>query len=766
MNRTRILSTSIAMLLATSAFAADTVQNFDAAGTAATSTQSGSAPGPAILGGGPGGNFLRLLNDGVNGQANSYTFDNTNDGNYSTITASYDFRMGGGGGNADGFSFLLIPTSIYGNTGIGAGGFTAEEPNVASVFAIGHDVYQDNAISLHWSGEELSNISPNAGSVIDFANNVFNRATVTLTQVGNSSNVTVSVTKDVFGSPQVLQLIHQAVNVQPYANRAQFTGRTGGLDMNVDLDNINVAYTGTAAALPAPPVTGRLFQNFDSAGATGFVTNTTSGAQNNPGFDAPVLLAAGGSDGGAFLRLAKDSQGSTLSAVSLDRGKDGGVASGQKLEVDFRMSNPDGQPPADGIGIFLLPTAAFGEHGNGTSIAYESPNLANTLGIGMRVYNGNTDHLNHFSINWNGSEVAGVDLSKATFDSVNSLWNRAQIEVTAAAGGSNVTLRVVPDVAGVPGAPITIFSNQFVPGLSSYDYRVMVGARTGGATVTADVDRITSSALTTGSPTTSTTQNFDSVGTGFQSYDDNASTTLHPTIVTGGPTGNFLRLTHADNGQVANVGFEQSVPGGGKESVSAEFDFRMNADNIGGGIQRADGFQLSLLNIGAYGTSGILDTAFHGYEGELLANALSLGFRVYDGDLNSTQDFIRLGFNGAEANFTTFNTFDLNSDQFHHVKLDLVNNGADTLATLTLTPDWLGAPGSPVTVFSNVNIAGLDLDAFDFRAAFGARTGGANTAVDIDNLNVNYVPEPSAALSLAAGGLMLLGRRRKGARGG
>ena len=762
MKSTLILSTSIALLLATSAFAADTIQNFDGGGTGATSTQLGNAPGPTILGGGPTGSFLRLLNDGVNGNVNTYTFDNTNDGNYSTITASYDFRMGGAGGNADGFSFLLIPTSIYGNTGVGAGGFTAEEPNLGSVFAIGHDVYQDNAISLHWSGDELSNISPDAGSVIDFANNVFNRATITLTQVGNSSNVTVSVIKDVFGTPTTLQLIHQAVNAQPYANRAQFTGRTGGLDMNVDLDNVSVAYSGTAAALPAPPVTGRLYQNFDSAGATGFVTNTTSGAQNAPGFDAPVLLATGGSDGGAFLRLAKDSQGSTLSALALNRGNDGGVASGQKLEVDFRMSNPDGFAPADGLGILLLPTTAFGEHGNGPSIAYESPNVANALGIGMRVYNANTDHLNHFSINWNGSEVAGVDLPKATFDSVNSLWNRAQIEITAAAGGSNVTLRVVPDVAGVPGAPVTIFNNQFVPGLTSYDYRVMVGARTGGATVTADVDRITSSALTTGSPTTSTTQNFDSVGTGFQTY-DNSDGASHPILLTGGPTGNYLRLIHAENGQVANIGFEQSVPDGGKESVSAEFDFRMNADGAG---QRADGFQLSLLNVLAYGTSGILDTAFHAYEGELLGNALSLGFRIYDGEQATPTDFIRLGFNGAEANFTTFNTFDLNSDQFHHVKLDLVNNGSDTIATLTLTPDWLGAPGAPVTVFSGVNIAGLDLDTFDFRAAFGARTGGANTAVDIDNLNVNYVPEPSTMLSLAAGGLMLLGRRRKGAKRG
>ena len=231
----------------------------------------------------------------------------------------------------------------------------------------------------------------------------------------------------------------------------------------------------------------------------------------------------------------------------------------------------------------------------------------------------------------------------------------------------------------------------------------------------------------------------------------------------GGPTGNFLRLIHAENGQVANIGFEQSVPSGGKESVSAEFDFRMNADGAG---QRADGFQLSLLNVLNYGASGILDTAFHAYEGELLGNALSLGFRIYDGEQATTTDFIRLGFNGAEANFTTFNTFDLNSDQFHHVKLDLVNNGSDTLATLTLTPDWLGVPGTPVTVFSGVNIAGLDLDTFDFRAAFGARTGGANTAVDIDNLNVNYVPEPSTMLTLAAGGLMLLGRRRQGAQRG
>ncbi len=774
MNTPFILRTSAAVLLSATAFAGPTTATFETTSTTdtpATLTQSGPAPGPMVLPDGPSGNFLRLINDTVNGQVNHYSFDVTQFGaDWSSITAEYDFRLGGTGGNADGISFLLIPTSPpFGASGVGPTNFVAEEPNIAGVFGIGHDVYLDNAVSVHWDGAEHVNVSPNTTNTINFADSLFHHAKIEMVQVGNSMNVVVNVTRDVYGqTPQIFQLAKQSIHMQPFENRVQFSGRTGGLDMNADIDNVNVVYSGTAATLPTTTVTGKAYQDFDSANTTRFVTNSTSGSKNNPNFEGPLVQATGGSDGGAFLQLAKDSQGDTLTAVALDRGADSGLASARRVEVDFRMANPDGQAPADGLGIFLLPTADFDRHGNGPSIAYENPGVANTLAIGLPLYNNAVPGLNRVTLKWNNTEIGLNDVPTSSIDFLNNLWNRAQIDVTPADGGANVTVRMIPDVNNAASEPFTIFDKTFVPGLSAYDFRIMAGARTGGATATVDVDRLTSTTLATGSPTTNTLQNFDVVGTGYRAFDSNGSGKLHPAIVAGGVSGNALRLSHADNGQMASIGFEKSIPDGVKTRVTAEFDFKMSSDNVAQGIHRADGFQMALLDVNRYGNEGPIDEAGHAYEQDLLGGALSLGFRIYDGNINTLGDFIRLGYDGQEANFTPFNTdtfntswFDLNSDAFHHAKLELASVDGLTLATLTLTP---GMTGTPVVIFSDVTVPNLDLASFEFRQAFGARTGGLNTIVDIDNVSLAAVPEPSTLLALLAGGALLGLRRRRVAR--
>ncbi|MDB6155595.1 MAG: hypothetical protein JWL90_4048, partial [Chthoniobacteraceae bacterium] len=506
-------------------------------------------------------------------------------------------------------------------------------------------------------------------------------------------------------------------------------------------------------------------QDLDSANATRFVTNSTSGSKNNPNFDGPLIQTTGGSGGGAFLRLAKDSQGDTLTAVALDRGADSGLASARRVEVDFRMANPDGSAPADGLGIFLLPTSDFDKHGNGPSIAYENPSVANTLAIGLPLYNGGVPGLNRVTLKWNNTEVGLVDVPTSSIDFLNNLWNRAQIEILPADGGANVTVKITPDVNTPGTAAVTLFDKQFVAGLSAYDFRLMAGARTGGATATVDVDRLTSTTLDTGSPTASTVQNFDTVGTGYRASDINAAGNLHPTIIAGGVSGNALRLAHANNGQLSNIGFEKSIPDGPKTKLVSEFDFKMSADDVANNIQRADGFQMALLDTNRYGNSGPIDDIGHAYEGELLAGALSLGFRIYDANINTPEDFIRIGYDGVEANVTTFsaanfgaNWFDLNSDAFHHAKLELTKVNGSTLATLTLTPNLTG---TPVIVFSDVVIGNLDLDTFSMREAFGARTGGLNTIVDLDNISLTSVPEPSTMMALLAGGAFLGLRRRR-----
>ena len=227
------------------------VQDFDGGGTLYTFGQYGSDPAPAVLGGGPDGDFLRLIYDGAFGNVNRAAFDKIHQGPASQIVADFDFRITSADPSnpADGFSFLLLPTSTYGDSGLGTDGtYASEEPNVWGVFAVGFDTYPDssgvNDVSAHWNSGELINVTL-TDAQLDLDAGVFHHAHVELVQDGPDSRVTVTLTPDVFGSPgaPVTPINNVLIpGLEPYESRVEFSARTGGLAMDVDLDNIRVEF--------------------------------------------------------------------------------------------------------------------------------------------------------------------------------------------------------------------------------------------------------------------------------------------------------------------------------------------------------------------------------------------------------------------------------------------------------------------------------------------------------------------------------------------
>ena len=220
-------------------------------------SQYGTGPAPAVqpAGAGSSGQFLRLIYDGVNNACNGVTFDQTAPLQYDQIDAEFDIRIIDAESNpADGFAFMLIPSSAYGTTGpginIGSVKWDIEEPNIAGVFAVGFDVYPrstQNDVSVHWNGIEYQNVTmPNAS--VNLTQGVFHRVRVNLRHEGNGARVTVTITPNILGTPGAP---YTAINnlyipgLRPYECRVQFGGRTGGLNMSVDLDNINVQFTNT-----------------------------------------------------------------------------------------------------------------------------------------------------------------------------------------------------------------------------------------------------------------------------------------------------------------------------------------------------------------------------------------------------------------------------------------------------------------------------------------------------------------------------------------
>lgn len=198
----------------------------------------------------PGGDpYLRLIHDGANSNKNRVHFDRTEIGPFNTVNVEFDFRMNG---RADGFSFLMLPTSSYGttiaNSGVAVG--IAEEPNLAGVLAIGFDIWNNiDEISVHYGSTRAAN---NQSAAIDLASDQWHRAQITIEPApGSGSDVSVSVVPFGGGAPIVF---HNKVNVPdvvPYEYRVQFSGRTGGATTNVDLDKIIIGGSGTSGSLEA-----------------------------------------------------------------------------------------------------------------------------------------------------------------------------------------------------------------------------------------------------------------------------------------------------------------------------------------------------------------------------------------------------------------------------------------------------------------------------------------------------------------------------------
>jgi len=253
MNKLVVVPLMAAVILILGVFSSSSygslTDDFDTPSTPATATNLGAAPGPAVLAGGPSGNFLRLTNDGVS-QLNSYTYDLTDPGSFTRIDATFDFRISSVDTPADGFGCLFIPTAVYGSSGPGPVG-QFEVPNFAGGFAVGFDIYPPgvNMVSVYWDGIPTT-VALNSAD-IDLAAGVFHRVDLSLAYVPGGANLSLSLVPDVFGIPGTPVTAFSDLFIagaSPYEYRVQFGGRTGAYSANIDLDNINV----TPVAVPAP----------------------------------------------------------------------------------------------------------------------------------------------------------------------------------------------------------------------------------------------------------------------------------------------------------------------------------------------------------------------------------------------------------------------------------------------------------------------------------------------------------------------------------
>lgn len=245
----------LALALASPAFAA-TVQNFDDPGSAHVLTQHAAPPPPAIVAGGPTGNFLRVATTATIPQNNSIAFARTDPGAFCDVVAEFDLRMTPVVGRADGMGFALLNTANWGSSGAvapQAPWFVAEEPNFAGSLGVGFDLFQSNDIgeinnnhvSIHFNGVRLQDFDAGA---VDLGSGAFLHARIEIHAGDATPNVDVILTPS-GGSPVAVVTDFPVPGLEPYEGRAWIGGRSGGQSAHHDLDNVDVTFTGCPATL-------------------------------------------------------------------------------------------------------------------------------------------------------------------------------------------------------------------------------------------------------------------------------------------------------------------------------------------------------------------------------------------------------------------------------------------------------------------------------------------------------------------------------------
>ena len=223
---------------------ADTVQNFDAGGTAYELAQNNVNPAPAVVAGGPTGNFLRLASATAQQNVNTIAFTKSDAGTYKLITAEFDFRITG---QADGMSFALIDTFTWGQAGpIAVPGQFYQEPNIVASLGVGFDVFYNvedgdlngNHVSIHFNGKKVQDFDAGA---VNLKSGQWIHAKIIVRPGGGNSDVSVVLTPN-GGGPVTVCTNFVVAALQPFESRVMFGARTGGLTADHDLDNVNVKF--------------------------------------------------------------------------------------------------------------------------------------------------------------------------------------------------------------------------------------------------------------------------------------------------------------------------------------------------------------------------------------------------------------------------------------------------------------------------------------------------------------------------------------------
>ncbi len=239
-----------------------------------------------------------------------------------------------------------------------------------------------------------------------------------------------------------------------------------------------------------------MMENFD-----GTAVNSTYAFTQSNGTFVPAVTATGVSPQGNAARLTLSGSGNSNTSIAWNSVS--ANAKSVRLTFDFRMSADTSGENADGFAIGFFKTGTYGATGASNpgysttaELNWENPNVGpgfpNAVAFGFDIYGGTAEGN---TVRLTGPAAGTPLLASAvpTFQLNAGVFHR--VIITAITNGSASTvfsLQLVNDVNGA--ATVTnLINNIVVPGfdITTDTYRLIAGGRTGGSTVTTDLDNFT-----------------------------------------------------------------------------------------------------------------------------------------------------------------------------------------------------------------------------------------------------------------------------------
>ncbi|MEM6468239.1 MAG: hypothetical protein AAF802_01625 [Planctomycetota bacterium] len=202
---------------------------------------------------------------------------------------------------------------------------------------------------------------------------------------------------------------------------------------------------------------------------------------------APQHRTVGGWDGD-FIRLTHAGESGQAAAYVSNQVLTPwtGIA---EYAFDLRSSLPGSSDGSDGWGWALLNTAQFGTSG-GTGNEGPEPSFAQSLGVGLDVFDNGGESANSVSIHYDGSLILSAPLV-STQTGANPLESgnplRVAIKIRPDGSNSRVSVRVVDLVTREVMTPIT---EHLVNNLAPYQGRVQISGTTVANGISQDIDNV------------------------------------------------------------------------------------------------------------------------------------------------------------------------------------------------------------------------------------------------------------------------------------